>query len=457
MFKALWFMIKVGLLVALVVWIADRPGFVRLEWLEYTFTIHVGLFLLAALAIILSAIFLYNVIKTFADFPASYRRYREVRSQEKGYEALTTGLTAVAAGDTKVAVKQAKLAEKYMPGDTGLPLLLKAQAARLSGQEELAMESFAALLEDKNAAFLGVRGLLQAALDNQDYNKALELTQHALTLHPKQPWIVRTGYDLHVRLQQWDAALDMLARAEKAKALSADQAAHDRVAILVAQSDAHLANDDQKTAIKALEKAVAIEPGFSPAATRLARLYNASGRRRKAVALIKKAWTAAPHPDLANVWGILIAPRKAGEALARMRWYEKLLEYNDSSAEGLLAVGHIALQEKLWGEARGYFTRALEIAPTAKTYHYLAALEERSGQGQAAAAKWMNMAIDAPPENVWVCRETGRVYEQWLVIAPPHGAFNTIEWGAPQSVSTISALEVQADDQVLDAPKASKI
>lgn len=187
MIKALWFALRTGLFIAAAVWIADQPGDVRIDWKDYTFTLQLGFFLLLIVVAIMLSIFLYRVIKTFVDFPRSLGRYNEIRRKEKGYEALTIGLTAVAAGDARVALAQAKKTRKFMPEDTGLPLLLQAQAARLDGREEDAARSFTALLEDKNASFLGVRGLLQRALDGDDPAAALSMARKALDLHPKQP------------------------------------------------------------------------------------------------------------------------------------------------------------------------------------------------------------------------------------------------------------------------------
>lgn len=453
MIRALWFMLKVGALVALVVWIAERPGTLRLEWLEYAFTIHVGLFLLFAMAIILGAIFLYNAITAFVRLPSSWRRYKDVRDQEKGYEALTIGLTAVAAGDSKVASKQAKRAQKFLSDDTGLPLLLKAQSARLEGREDEALESFAALLEDKNAAFLGVRGLLQAALDNQDYNKALELAMHALNLHSRQPWILRVVYDLHIRLQNWDEALSMLYRLEKEKAIEAPDARSDRVAILLA----HAQDQDNNAAVKSLEKAFKIDAAFAPAATALAREYLSAGQHRKALSVVKKAWALSPHPDLVSVWMLLISPRKAGQPLVRLRWIESLLKLKNGSAVGQIAAGRAALEEKIWGEARTHLLKAEEMAPTAQIYSLLAELEERSGQGQSAVKAWQEKLQSAAQDYAWVCAETGRIYSEWSAVAQPHGSFNTIEWAQPQLFSTNApALEVAvgATTAVLDIPEA---
>lgn len=454
MIKALWFAIKLGLLVALVVWVADRPGFVKIEWLEYTFTVHVGLFLLAAMATILVAIFIYNIIRAFVTFPASYRRYRGIKDQEKGYEALTIGLSAVAAGDAKKAVRQARRATRYLKGDTGLPLLLEAQAARLEGREEDALESFAGLLEDKNAAFLGVRGLLQAALDAQKYDKALEVAQQALTLHPKQPWILRTAYDLEIRLRHWDGALETLKRAEKAKAIEAEKARRDRGAILIAQAEELEHAGDEDAALKLLAKAFKLDEGFVPAAVRLARLENKNGAHRKAVSVIRKSWKASPHPDLANIWNGLIKPGKAGEPLARMHWFEKLLAAKADTAQGQIAAGRVALEEKLWGEARTYFMRALELEPSAEIYRLLATLEEQAGQSKTAVQGWLEKADEAEPDHVWICSETGRIYDEWSPVALPHGSFNTIEWGLPDMVNRPAALGTAGETggPVLDAP-----
>ena len=205
MFRALWFVVKLVLIVALVVWVAERPGNVRLDWVdlqgnEFVINVQIGLFLAALIGVCLLSIMIYSVIKGFADFPKSFSNYKEIKAREKGYTALTKGLAAVAAGDTKAANKQAEKARKFLPDDTGLPLLLDAQAARLDGRESDAAESFVALLEDKNASFLGVRGLLQSALDAQDYETAYTLASKALSSYPKQEWVLKIAFDLQVRL-----------------------------------------------------------------------------------------------------------------------------------------------------------------------------------------------------------------------------------------------------------------
>jgi len=433
MIQALWFLFKVGVLVALAVWVADHPGYVTIEVndLDIKAKIHTGLFLLIMLATILLAIFIFRILKGFADFPKSWARYQEHRRREKGYRALTLGLTAVAAGDAKHAAYQAFRAEKFMPDDTGLPVLLKAQALRLQGKEEEAAQSFVRMLENPDASFLGVRGLLQAALDQGRYDQASDLAEKALKVHPGQPWILKVVYDLQIRQRHWDQALDVLKRLEKSKTMETDEVASERVCLLAAKAEEALKDGLREEAAGYLTKAYKINPNFVPVIERLGDIYLERNQRSKSVRMVEKAWKAEAHPELVKIWKSLIPSHKASDPMARIAWFEKLVKLNPGSAESHMALGYEAMVQRLWGEAREHLFKAQEIGAGARLYKLLAELEERSGQGETASRRWLEKAAESTPGKRWVCKETGRIYEVWHPVAEPHGAFNSIVWDFP--------------------------
>lgn len=457
MLKALWFVVKIGIFVGAVLWVAERPGSVRLEWMDTVVNVQMGFFLACLLVVILFSIFVYRVIRTFVDFPASYRYYAQIKAKDKGYHALTRGLTAVAAGDTKAALREAKKARTLLPGDTGLPLLLEAQAARLDGREGDAQQSFAALLENKEAAFLGVRGLLQASLDAGDDEGALALARKALALHPKQPWILKTVYDLELRLRHWHDAGDILDRLVKAGAFGKDEAKYDKAAMALAL--AMEAEDEGLIDVADMQykKARRIDGDFVPGVVLAAQYYLRRGHRGKAVSLIERAWKKSPSGAYVLVWGDLMPAAKAGDMLSRVRWFERLVALNPESADGHFVAGMVAMDCGLWGEARQHFAKAEDIEPSAKLYRALAVLEEKAAGNEEAARKWLEKAVDAPEDKAWVCRESGRIYEEWMAIAQPHGSFNTIEWAAPNhDVGRMVFIESRSRDiqnSVIDAPK----
>lgn len=434
MIRAIVFLLKVALLVTLAVWVADRPGTVSIDWMEYTFTVHVGLFLLAALGVMLFGMFAFRVIMDIVNLPQTIQRMRERRRHDKGYRSLTLGLTAVAAGDTKHAGYHAFRARKFMPRDKGLPVLLEAQVARMEGRDEDAQKKFTNLMKNKDTAFIGVRGLLQAAMEKEDHTHALSMAREALKLYPKQPWILRVVYQLEIRAHDWAAAHKTLDRLEKAKGMETPDIESDRVAMLLAEVDDLLSRDERDAAFKKLKEAHKIDGHFAPTLERLVPQYVQRRKRAHAQKLIEKAWKSAPHPDLVKLWDLVIPKSRKSETMGRVRWFEKLRDMNVETTHGLLALAEVELEEGLWAEVRNNLMAAERVMPSRKLYQLWADLEERTTHDEDAVAEWMMKAEEQPADKIWTCSETGRVYTRWSPLAEPHNSFNTIIWAVPGAV-----------------------
>lgn len=462
MIRALFFLLKVAALSLLAVWIASREGTVRLNWSDMqgddiAVNVHLGVFLLALLGVFLLAMLVFRMMSGVAHFPKTWARYQDFHRREKGFRALTLGLTAVAAGDAKIAGYQAQRAEKLLPDQTALGLLLKAQAARLEGNESEASQYFTALLEDKDAAFLGMRGLLQSALEQKNYGAGLNLARQALALNPKQVWILRITYDLEVRQRDLDSALKTLYRLEKAKGIEKDKAVSDRIAMLLYEADQHILAKDEAQAQRLIEKAYSYKSSYVPSVVRLADIYIRGGRVKKAANLIEKAWKAGPHPDLLPLWGKAAPKSKSVSAAALYTWYERLLGDNTSSAENQLALAQAAIDCGLWGEARLHLKMAESKRNSKQLYLLYAALEEKAGRSAKTMQDYLQLAANAPADRCWICSETGRTYDQWYAYAMPHGSFNTIVWDYPLDHENAIVLDYgQGRSQpapVLEAPR----
>jgi HemY protein len=463
MLKTFFFLVKMGLVIGALIWLSEQKGSVHIEWMDYTIDVHVGLFLAGLLVFVLVSIFAYRVLRTFVDFPASYRYYSHVRAKEMGYKALTLGLTAVAAGDTRAALKQAEKARSLLPEDQGLPLLLEAQAARLDGREGDAQVSFAGLLENKDTSFLGVRGLLQASMDAGDMEGALELSRQALKLHPKQPWILRTVYDLEISQRIWNDAEKTLKRAVKAGAITKERGVSDQVAIALAV--AKQAEDEglDEVALSEYRRAQRLDGKAAHAVLLAVEYYIGCGQVNKAKALIEKAWKKTPHAAMVDVWERLMPEKPKSDALERLKWFEKLVKMNSSIARANVAAGIAACDAALWGEARSYFEAAEKIRPSKELYKAFSVLENKVSGDEEAVRGWLEKAADVSPERVWICRESGRIYDAWSPIALPQGSFNTIEWNFPlgeaaedgETVLLTAASPQDLDDTLIEAPKVA--
>jgi HemY protein len=432
MLRVLWFAVRIAVLVAVAVWVANRPGDITVHWMDYTVQAKAWFVLVAGLFALLAILILHRVLLSVLGFTGAVGRYREWRRDKKGQRAVLLGLAAVAAGDRKLAQYQAYRARSFMPRDRGLTLLLEGDTARLKGDNAAAHQAYSALLENKDAAFLGMRGLLTTALEHDNPAEALELARKAIAMHPKQAWLQRLVYRLEIHEQAWDAALRSLRRVEKSKAMPADAILRDRQAIYLQQAIECFGNAQARAGCEKLKQAYRLDPGFVPAAVALAEYYIESGQRRAAVKLITRSWQASPHPELTAIWTELAPPAKPNDSSIRLRWFEKLVALRPDSDESQMAAARAAIDDRLWGEARQYLAMAESIRPSARLYRLRSLMEEQLSH-PSEARHWLEKAADAAADPVWTCRDTGQVYEHWSPIAEPHGSFNTIVWDYPQA------------------------
>lgn len=431
MLRALWFFLQLAVVVCAAIWISTQKGAVDIEWNDYSISLHLGLFLLALTLFTIIAVAFFRIVGAVVNMPSGMSRRRRERNRKKGFQALTRGFVAIAAGDTKKASALAREVRTLMPDETGLPLLLEAQAARMRGEEGAARQSFEKLLSDKDAGFLGVKGLLKSSLDQGDSRKALEYARTALHQNPKQPWILKSVYDLELQNHLWQDAHRTLDQLKRYKAIDPQQATGDEIAFLMIEAEREHLLRNQSAWLRLVERAVKLNPAFTPTVVKLGEHYLVAGKHGKAASIVEKAWKSNPHPDLAVLWDRLAPEAKASDPLRRLRWFEKLVSFRPDSAEGQLAAAKVAMESGLNGEARTYLQAAEAKGMTSRTYRLRADLEEVTTRSPALVREWLDKASQAEPDPVWYCSLTGTIYSRWAPVAEPHGSFNTIRWGNP--------------------------
>lgn len=427
MLRALWFLLKVGLLAAAAVWVANRPGTIDIRWQGYDIHTDAAVAFLAAMLGVIFLLLTYRAVAGLFSMPKIWQRYRAHLRQQKGMKSLTLGLAAVAAGDSRLAGYHAHRTRALMPQDSGLTVFLEGLAARLKGDHESARRSFEILLSQKDTAFLGLRGLMQEALAQGKEAEAALLTDRATKLYPRHPFVLRMVYGIQLRQGHWTEAQKLLGKIERMHAMEPVQIASDRIALLLRQAEEAPVGQS----LPLLKKAWRADHASIPAASRLARHYLDHGKRAAAVGVLEKSWAVNPHPALLPLWKDA-APLMKGDSAQRLRWYEKLIALQPSSADAHMAAASAAMDEQLWGVARQYLDTAGNLGPLPARFYHLRARLAQAQHRPDEAALMLRRAADAPIEKTWVCRETGNVYEQWSPVAAPHGGFNTIVWDYPQ-------------------------
>ncbi|MDX1581592.1 MAG: heme biosynthesis HemY N-terminal domain-containing protein, partial [Alphaproteobacteria bacterium] len=168
--------VLLGALAVAAIWVANRPGRVQIDWLDYRIELSLAglvllLLLLVALLLLLGRLWRY--------LRPGFWRERTLARQRRGYEELTWGLSALAAGDASLARKHARKFAQ-LTGNSALSDLLEGQAALLEGDLQTAKLKFSGLRGDKRSEALGLRGLLSVASRQGDEREALDLANDAL-------------------------------------------------------------------------------------------------------------------------------------------------------------------------------------------------------------------------------------------------------------------------------------
>ena len=430
MLRLIIFLIVAAALAWVAVWFANNPGevIISLEATEMVLPLGIAVALLAAITA--AGVVVYEIWRWVVGLPRQIRTNREHNRKLRGYQELTHGLIAAAAGDVTGARVHTKQAEKLLDSSAAT-LLLSAQTAQLEGKEDVAQLKFEQMLKRPQTEFLGVRGLLADAVKRGDQTEALALAERAYRRSPNTSWVLTTYFDLLTRNAKWAEAYELIGDMAREKLLSGPEATRRRALMKHMLAVDALEEGKDRDALDFGRKASGLAPTFAPATVAAAEAAKRIGKIRLAKRLIEDCWTLEPHPELARAYADLVPGETAVERLTRCARLEKL---RPGHLVTQMVMAELAMNARHWDTARQHLTQALNVEPTAGTYRLYAEYERASGGGDAKARDWLAKAADAPADKCWVCDDTGEVLAEWQLFGPS-GRFDSVNWESPPTLA----------------------
>lgn len=457
MTRAIVFALCLGALGWIAAWFADYPGRFRLDLGPWRITTGVGVALTALLTLVVLAVGSYRLLAWIGLRPSAWRDGRSRRLQARGYQVLSQGLIAVAAGDTRQGEKLARQAHTLLEGEP-LTHLLAAQAAQLGGNEDEARRQFEQLRQSPGGAFLGARGLLVMAQRDGDGDAARKLAGEAVSLRPDAAWAVLELFQLQAAAGDWAGALAGLEQAKRHKAIAKPALDRRRGVALIGQAGQRLAAGETRAAMEDARQARQLVPDLVEAAALVVRLHAAAGDLKRGRRALVDAWTAAPNPRLGEAAGELWAGLDGANRLKEARL---AIAGRPDHLESRLLLAEHALKAPDLDEARRSLDAALADGPDGRVYRLRAELALADGGGEAEARQWLERAALASDGHAWRCEACGWRGDGWQACCPHCGTFDRIEWGrppgapnllAPPPVASAHAEEVAGD--VVEPPAA---
>jgi HemY protein len=441
MIRVALYLILVGAIAYGVALLADRPGDVVITW--QGLRIETSLLVLGAaiVATLVILILIVSLIRSIARSPLVLARLLRNRRGTRAYEAISSGLIAVGAGDVAAAQRFTAEVQRLAPGEP-LALLLAAQSAQLSGDREAAERTFRAMAARSDTKALGLHGLFIEARRRNDAPSARAYAEEAARTAPSLAWAGTAVLEARCRDGDWAGALDLLEQQRR----MLDKASYRRQrAVLLTARALALEEGDRDTAKALALEADKLAPNLVPAAALAGRLLAEGGNYRKASRIIDGAWRAGPHPELAQACAELRSGESARDRLKRI---EALAKRAPGHIEGALAVARAALDAQEFAKARSELAPYLD-RPTRRVCLLMARLERAERNDEGRAREWTARALNAPPDPQWTA--DGYVSDRWLPISPLTGRLDAFQWRVPLTGAIGAVIEPQPSEPAIGA------
>jgi HemY protein len=431
------------------VWLADRPGTVLVTFggYEAQTSVAVAAISLAGLALLLAM--MWSVVTTLLNLPSRLNFASKARRRARGYQAVSRGMVAVGAGDPVAARRYAGEAERLL-GQEPLTLLLKAQAAQVSGNRAAAEAAFTQMMEADETRVLGLRGLFVEARRRGDATAAREYASEAVRIAPAAAWASDAVLEARCAERDWRGALEAIDRRASLGLLDKTTAKRHRAVLLTADAIDRIESDPDGALRSGLD-AVKLAPDLVPAAALAGRLLSHKGDLRRAAKIVEAAWRNQPHPELAEVYLNL---RPGDSALDRLSRAETLQRLSNHAPEGQLAVARAALEAREFERARRALEPPLAERPTMRVCLLMADLEQAEHGPSGRSREWLAHATRAPRDPAWIA--DGVVSDRWAPISPVTGRIDAFVWQAPPDVLVAPELTM-GDDVTGDLDEEPKV
>lgn len=378
-------------------------------------------------------------------------RYFSRNRERKGFEALSEGMVALASGEGRLAMAKAARAERYLERPE-LTNILTAQAAEMSGDRKMAEQTYRKLLEDEKTRFVGVRGIMRQKLEDGDTDTALALAERAFAIKPKHVDTQDTLLRLQAEKADWSGARKTLTA--KLKTGQLPRNIHKRRDAVLALSEAKgiLEEGASVEAQEAAIEANRMSPDLIPAAVMAAQSYIEKGNTRAATRVIKKAWEASPHPDLAATFAAIVPDETPA---ARLKRFRVLTRAHSDHPETVMLLAELQIAMEDFPQARRTISDLVEKSPTARALTIMAAIERGEGADDAVVRGWLAKALTAPRGPQWICDNCQHIHPAWEPVCSNCSGFDTLSWreaprgevSMPSGVEMLPLIVGQIEDQ----------
>lgn len=274
---------------------------------------------------------------------------------------------------------------KALPG--GDVSLLNYLAAARAAQELGASERRDEYLREAQIAMPDAKiaiELTQAQLQivNEQWEQALATLNHLHTLSPYHPYVMKLLVKVYLALKDWSNLETWLPQIRRKKIMN------DKDFIRL-ENEVYSGLLDQRAKQVSLETLQSVWENFPRAIRKIPdilALYIIKLLEHHAFDTAETECREALKHEWHNGLIALYGQCDSSNIEEQLRFAEHFLKQYPNNPYLLLTLGRICKRRQLWGKAKGYFSKSVQIQPEAETYAELAKLSDELNEKEAASA-----------------------------------------------------------------------
>lgn len=352
--------------------LSKDPGYVLIAINHWTIESTLAVAVLSAIILFFLLYVLLQLFFKILHFPSRWKSWRSKRKMIKACATTNKGLIEYSEGYWQKA--KAHLI-KALP-NTDAPLinyLIAARAAQKMGDSQLRDHYLREAQQSMPEAKVAVE-LTQAELQiaNHQWEQALATLKHLQDLAPHHPYVLKLLMSLYEEVKDWPQLIALLPDLKRNQILSAYH--FDKLrekAYLHAIKD--LIRQNQKTALTDfmynLPKPLYYHPTFNALYCRFLMQLNEHESAEKILrACLRKAF----NEELVLLYGLC-----RYNIDQQLTFAESLIKKAPHSAGLYLSLGRLCMKDQLWGKAKTYLQKSIELRPLPENFSELGKLYEQ--------------------------------------------------------------------------------
>lgn len=367
---------------ALLIWLADlQPGFVLLQYGDWTLETSLIVFTAMFLLLLLAGYFLLRSTLLIRQSPARLANWQQQLRHKRASQALTKGLITLEEGRWAEAER---LLVRHA-GNSETPLLHYLAAARAAQKQSAPSrrDNYLKLAHETTEGADIAVGVVQAELQLSAGQKeqALATLQHLRQVAPKHPYVLQLLQQLYQDTDQWQAVQSVLPDLRKRHVL--DNSAINELSAEAAVGQLHhaLLREDWPRMAEIWQQTPAKVRNSEALLIPYVKGLIVQGEYTQAVALIEQYLRKHWSDQLIYQYGLI----PASGLLKRLGFAEKCLKLQEENPWLLLTLGRLAAASKLWAKAEAYLRTSIEHGPRGETFQVLAEVLAAQDKRDAAA------------------------------------------------------------------------